>query len=149
MPAEVVSIHYVRSDGARAIKADAVEVRANHGIPEDYRSGQNPRRQLTLIEEEALEEVARLLGRPVPEGGSRRQVVVRGIDLNKMIGHRIRLGEIVLSVERYCAPCERMNQELGPGGRDALRWKAGVTARVVSGGTLRVGDPVTLLPDSD
>ncbi|HWO56239.1 MAG TPA: MOSC domain-containing protein [bacterium] len=149
MPAEVVSIHYVRSDGARAVKADAVEVRANYGIPEDYRSGQSPRRQLTLIEEEALQEAARLLGRPVPEGASRRQVVVRGIDLNKMIGHHIRLGEITLSVERYCAPCERMNQELGPGGRDALRWKAGVTARVVSGGTLRVGDPVTLLPDSD
>lgn len=143
-PGEVVSIHFVREDGGRATKVEKTEVRADFGIPEDYRSGKNKRRQLTLIEEEALAEAARILGRPVPDGSSRRQVVTRGLDLNTLIGHLIRLGDVALSVERYCAPCQRMNEELGPGGRDALRWKAGVTCRVIEGGTLRVGDRVVL-----
>lgn len=143
-PGEVVSIHFVREDGGRATKVDSAEVRTDYGIPEDYRSGGNKRRQLTLIEEEALAEAAKILGRPVPEGASRRQVVVRNIDLNKMIGHTIHVGDVVLAVERYCAPCHRMDEELGPGGRDALRWKAGVTCRVVSGGKLKVGEKVVL-----
>jgi len=143
-PGEVVSIHFVREDGGRATKVDSAEVRTDFGISEDYRSGKNKRRQLTLIEEEALAEVAKILGRPVPDGASRRQVVVRGLDLNTLIGHSIRIGDLVLAIERYCAPCHRMNDELGPGGRGALRWKAGVTCRVVQGGTLRVGEKVVL-----
>ena len=148
-PGEVVSIHYVREDGGRATKVDSIEVRTDFGIPEDYRSGGNKRRQLTLVEEEALAEVARILGHPVPEGASRRQVVIRGLDLNTMIGHQIRIGEIVLAVERYCAPCQRMNEEFGPGGRDAMRWKAGVTCRVVQGGMLKVGEKTELSHSSE
>jgi MOSC domain-containing protein YiiM len=143
-PGEVVSIHFVREDGGRATKVDSIEVRTDFGIVGDYRSGGNPRRQLTLIEDEALSEAATILGRAVPEGGSRRQVVIRGLDLNTLIGHQIRIGDIVLAVERYCAPCQRMNGELGQGGRDALRWKAGVTCQVVRGGTLQVGEKVML-----
>lgn len=146
-PGEVVSIHFVREDGGRATKVDSIEVKTDFGIPGDYRSGTNPRRQITMIEEEALDEAAKILGRPVPEGASRRQVVVRSIDLNKMIGHTLKIGDITLSVERYCAPCHRMDEELGPGGRDALRWKAGVTCRVVSGGVLNVGQEITLADD--
>lgn len=143
-PGEVVSIHFVREDGGRATKVDSIEVKTDFGIPSDYRSGTNPRRQITMIEEEALDEAAKILGRPVPDGASRRQVVTRGLDLNTLIGHKIKIGDIVLAIERYCAPCGRMNEELGPGGRDALRWKAGVTCRVVSGGVLKVGESVTL-----
>ncbi len=147
-PGEVVSIHFVREDGGRATKVDSAEVRTDFGIPDDYRSGKNRRRQITMIEEEALSEAARILGRPVPDGASRRQVVIRGLDLNTLIGHSIRIGDIVLAIERYCAPCQRMNDELGAGGRDALRWKAGVTCRVVSGGMLRVGEKITLDQES-
>jgi MOSC domain-containing protein YiiM len=147
-PGEIVSIHFVRENGGRATKVDAAQVRTDFGIPEDYRSGTNRRRQITMIEEEALADAARILGRPVPDGASRRQVVVRGLDLNTLIGHAIRIGDVVLAIERYCAPCQRMNEELGPGGRDALRWKAGVTCRVVNGGTLRVGEKVALEQES-
>lgn len=143
-PGEVVSIHFVREDGGRATKVDSADVRTDFGIPEDYRSGKNRRRQITMIEEEALADAARILGRPVPDGASRRQIVIRGLDLNTLIGHSIRIGDVVLAIERYCAPCQRMNDELGVGGRDALRWKAGVTCRVVNGGLLRVGEKVIL-----
>ena len=142
MAGKVVSIHFVRENGGPATAVQTIEVRENYGFPEDYRSGTNKHRQITLIEEEALLDAASQLGRPVPEGASRRQVVIRGLDLNSAIGHNVRIGDIVLAVERYCAPCERMDEEIGPGGRDALRWKAGVCCSVRNGGTLHVGDSV-------
>ena len=142
MAGKVVSIHFVRESGGPAKAVQTIEVRENYGFPEDYRSGPNKNRQVTLIEEEALQNAAGQLGRSVAEGTSRRQVVIRGLDLNSAIGHNVRIGDIILAVERYCAPCERMDEELGPGGREALRWKAGVCCSVRKGGTLRVGDSV-------
>jgi MOSC domain-containing protein YiiM len=139
---EIVSIHFVRSDGGPAQKVEAIEIVDNFGFKEDYRSGPDKKRQITLVEDEALQEAARLLGRPVREGASRRQIVVRGLDLNSLIGSQVRLGSVTLAVEKYCAPCHRMEEELGPGGRDVLRWKAGVCCSVKSGGRVKVGDAV-------
>ena len=139
---EVISIHYVRENGGPATSVLTIEVRQNYGFPEDYRSGPWKKRQITVIEEEALLDAADQLGRSVPAGASRRQIVIRGLDLNSLIGHTVRIGDVVLTVERYCAPCQRMDEEIGPGGRDALRWKAGVCCSVEVGGTLHVGDLV-------
>ncbi len=139
---EIVSIHFVRSDGGPAQNVDAIDIVDNFGFKEDYRSGPDKKRQITLIEEEALQEAARLLGHPVREGASRRQIVIRGVDLNTLIGSHLRLGDVVLSVEKYCAPCHRMEEELGPGGKAALRWKAGVCCSVKNGGRVKVGDAV-------
>jgi hypothetical protein len=45
-------------------------------------------RSLTLVEEEVVDEVR------LPSGGTRRQLTVRGVRLNELIGKRFRVGEV-------------------------------------------------------
>jgi len=123
----------------------AGEVRANYGIEGDWRSRANTGAQLTLIEEEALYHVERTLGRVVKPGASRRQVVVRGIALNPTVGQRLRVGDLELEVTSLCDPCDNMERTIGPGARAALTDRGGIRTRVLAGGTLRVGDRVTVL----
>ncbi|UOQ71405.1 MOSC domain-containing protein [Hymenobacter cellulosilyticus] len=107
------------------------------------------KRQVTLIQHEHLQAVAGFLGReePVDPGRLRRNLVVSGLNLLALKNRRVQLGEeVILEVTGECHPCSRMEEELGPGGYNAMRGHGGLTARIIQGGLLRVGDAVRLLP---
>lgn len=142
---EVVSIHRVTVKDAPAEPLTEAVVRADRGIEGDWRGRPNSGGQLTLIEEEALEGVARRLGITVQPGSSRRQVVVRGMALNPTVGKVLRVGEVEVEVVMLCDPCDNMERKIAPGARDALTSRGGIRTRVLKGGTLRVGDRVSVL----
>jgi MOSC domain-containing protein YiiM len=137
---EVVSIHLVRQRHGAAEALQHAVVRTNYGLEGDWRSRRNRGGQLTLIEADALDEVGRLVGSPIPAGASRRQLVVRGVKLNELIGQRIRIGAVRLFVETPCDPCSRMEETIGAGAREALEGRGGVRCFVLAGGELHVGD---------
>ena len=75
----------------------------------------------------------------------RRNIVVSGINLLALHDHEISLGDgIVLKGTGYCVPCSRMEENLGPGGYNAMRGHGGITATVISGGKLAIGDPIAM-----
>lgn len=139
---KVLSIHRVHADGERAEELREADIKADFGMTGDYRSGHNPKRQITLVSDEVLRAVEEVLGVPVLPGASRRQIMVTGLDLNALIGREFRIGAVVLRGEMECAPCQRMEEEIGPGAREALIGRGGLCCRVLTGGTISAGDPV-------
>jgi MOSC domain-containing protein YiiM len=143
---EVVSIHLVRERHGAVEAVERVTVQTNYGLQGDWRSHRNRSGQLTLIEAEALTAVEHLLGVPIASGASRRQVVVRGVNLNDMVGQRLRIGQVHVFVETPCDPCSRMEETIGTGARNALEGRGGVRCFVLAGGELAVGDAVAVEP---
>lgn len=128
----------------------AVQARAGRGLAGDRYGRLGGNRQVTLIETEGLAAAGALLGTgAVDPALVRRNLAVSGIDLAALVGRRFAVGEAVLEGTGPCRPCAHMDEALGPGGRDALAGRGGLTARVIQGGHIRLGDPVrALAPDA-
>ena len=98
---------------------------------------------MTLIQREHLPVIAGLLARPdVPPDLLRRNLAISGLNVLALKDQVFTIGEVVLEGTGTCEPCSRMEDNLGPGGYNAMRGHGGVTARVLQGGVLRVGDEV-------
>lgn len=120
---------------------------ADRGIDGDrYRSSGS--RQVTLLERERLDAIESYVGAPVLPARLRRNLVVLGINLLALKGWRFAIGDAVLEWSGECHPCSRMEEELGPGGYNAVRGHGGITARVVVGAPIRCGDAVRRLARS-
>ncbi|HET6397720.1 MAG TPA: MOSC domain-containing protein [Pseudoxanthomonas sp.] len=131
-----------------AALVEVAEARAatGGGLAGDRYRGRDGRRGITLIQAEHLPAIAALCGRQaVAPSTLRRNVVVSGIPLVALKGRRFRVGGVVLEGTDPCDPCSRMEAALGPGGYNAMRGHGGLCARVVEGGTLRLGDAVEAL----
>ena len=104
-------------------------------------------RQVTLIQAEHLGVIATLARvEHVDAVALRRNLVVSGINLLALKNARLRIGEALLEIVGPCQPCSRMEEAIGPGGYAAMRGHGGMTARVVEGGPIAVGDAVTAVP---
>jgi MOSC domain-containing protein YiiM len=125
--------------------------RGGTGLDDDYhaRSGKSDR-QVTLIQFEHLGVIASLAGRAaVTPELFRRNIAVRGINLVALRERRFRIGEAILEGTGPCDPCSRMEENLGPGGLNAMRGHGGITARVLVEGVIHAGDAVQLLPPGE
>lgn len=123
---------------------------AGLGLEGDHRVGKTPGsgRQVTLISHEFIGQIATHLGRSeiAPEL-LRRNLVISGMNLNALRYQRIRIGEVIIEAGALCHPCSRMNQALGEGAVAAMLGYGGLCAKILQGGTLRVGDAVVKLDE--
>jgi len=123
----------------------SAEATAGGGLRGDRYAGGSGKRGVTLIQAEHLPAIAALAGRDIVPALLRRNVLVSGIPLIALKQRRFRIGDVVLEGTDPCDPCSRMETALGEGGYNAMRGHGGLCARIVSGGTFKVGDQVVAL----
>ena len=121
------------------IKVDGGLVGDRYFRPKD---GGKPDQEITLIESEALEALARECGITLQPVQARRNLVTRGVPLNHLIDREFTIGEVRLRGIRLCEPCGHLEEMTQKGIREGLAHRGGLRARVVKGGTVRVGDVV-------
>ena len=138
----VVAIHLGPEAEGKLGSVDSVRAVAGRGLEGDrhfHAEGAPPGQALTLVEEEVVEEVR------LPAGGTRRQVTVRGVRLNDLIGKRFRVGDVECYGVELCEPCLHLQSLTRPGIIDELVHRAGINADILTDGTISVGDPVAEL----
>lgn len=110
------------------------------------------KRELTLIQAEHLPIIARCCGLDAIDATQvRRNLVISGMNLLSMRSPfrdfrcHWQIGDsAVIEVTGTCDPCSRMEIEVGFGAYNAMRGRGGLTALIVAGGMIRVGDSVRL-----
>lgn len=102
-----------------------------------------PRREVTLIEMEALEVIETETGLRLFNGEHRRNLVVRGVHLRTLVHQLFAIGEVQLRGVQPCLPCGYLETISAPGIRNALRYRGGLRAAILSEGVLRIGDRLT------
>lgn len=123
-----------------------VEAITLKGLSGDHFSGSaTSKRQVTLIQQEHLYLIAAVMQLPDRTPAMlRRNIVVSGINLLALKDRRFWVGDVLLEYTGECHPCSRMEEILGPGGYNAVRGHGGITARIVRGGLINVGDDVSV-----
>lgn len=108
-----------------------------------------PYRGITLLSAGQWAQVQNEIGRELPWHTRRANVLLDADGLGDLIGLTLRAGEVEMRVMGETRPCGLMD-ELCPGLRKALTGdcRGGVHAWVLKGGTLRVGDTVTVIEDA-
>ena len=150
--ATIEHIFVAPAKGAPAVSVASVEAITGQGLAGDrYMQSKNrrgPDYQVTLIEVEHIEAFTAATNLALTPAMPRRNIVTRGVRLNDLVGKRFAVGEAVLEGIELCEPCGRFAKLTH---REVLAFfvgKGGLRARIVTGGALRVGDPVGSVPFS-
>ncbi|WP_345301402.1 MOSC domain-containing protein [Lysobacter hankyongensis] len=145
------TVRWIGLRPARDVPMRAVELAeaiAGKGLRGDRYGSGSGKRGITLIQAEHLPAIAALAGLDALEPSTlRRNVVIAGLPLIALKGRRFRIGDAICEGTSPCDPCSRMEAALGPGGYNAMRGHGGLCARILEGGTLRIGDAVEWLDD--
>lgn len=121
----------------------SITVRIGHGIEGDAHAG-DWHRQISLLATESVEPMRQKLP-DIPIGAFAENILTEGIELKSLpIGARLAVGETVLEVTQIGKECHTgcaIRTLVG----DCVMPREGIFARVVTGGTIRPGDAVTIL----
>jgi MOSC domain-containing protein YiiM len=129
------------------VAVEEAVVSLKEGLVGDHYAKKGGDRQVTLIQAEHLRGVAGMLHRETVDPSlTRRNLLISGINLLALKNARFQIGDsVVLETTGPCEPCSRMEENLGPGGYQAMRGHGGLTARVLQEGSIKLGDKVKLL----
>lgn len=144
---EAIAIRRVKSGQIDLVESAVAE--PERGLVGDHvvhgigASATNPgEKQITLVEAEALEAVRGEDNLVLSHSESRRNLLTRGVPLNHLVGKQFRVGSLLLEGQELCEPCSHLEKLTGKKLISPFLHRCGLRARIVEGGTVKVGDLV-------
>ena len=140
--AEVKAVCISERKGTMKHEVPEINVKLKHGIEGDAHAG-DWHRQISLLGTESVDKLRHILP-DIPAGAFAENILTEGITLYELpIGTRLRVGEALLEVTQIGKECHKdcaIRQQVG----DCVMPREGIFARVLMGGAVRPGDPVTV-----
>jgi MOSC domain-containing protein YiiM len=115
------------------------------GIVNDryYENFKEKKEQVTLINLEEINAFNNQVNQNIEPKDFRRNIIVSGIDLNKLIDKQIKINQVILKIHEICQPCKYLQDRLKlPSLVKLLVNKSGVRAEIIKSGNLSVGDTI-------
>lgn len=144
MPARISSIQACPGHREPMRPLGTARLESGIGLDGDKHANAASRRQVLIADREALDQLE------LEAGVIKENITVEGLDVMKLNpGTQLKLGaEAVLEITSICEPCFRMD-EIRPGLKAALEGRRGMNSRVISGGQIAVGDPITIVQQQE
>lgn len=152
MEATVSGLYITPEEAAPIERVDEVTAVAGLGIEgdryynrhKDLPEGQrSPEDEITLFQQEGVDRVNSETDLGITYEDMRRNVMTHGVDLDSLIGKRFKVGEVELEGLEPNPPCRHLQALAGKPLLKPMIDDAGIRARIVSGGTIRKGDPIS------
>jgi len=102
-----------------------------------------PKRELTLVEAEAIEAFRSEFKIDFGLDATRRNIVTRGVPLNHLVGKEFWVGEVKARGVQLCEPCATLQRLSHPKVLPGLLHRGGLRAQILTEGTIRVGATVS------
>ncbi len=146
---------YVAAQAAAPVQSlERVRARAGLGLEGDRYaamegtfSDRPGKRDVTLIESEALASYEQESGRKLSGAESRRNLLTQGVRLNELVGREFRVGAVRLRGLRLSEPCTHLTRLTHPETLRGMVHRGGLIAEVLCDGELKVGDEIEERPE--
>ena len=99
-----------------------------------------------MIESENIDEYNIKFGLDIPYIDFRRNVVTKGIQLNELIGKKLKVGNVELEGIELCRPCRHLTEMLDQKNilKEFMR-KGGLRCQIISSSKISVGDKIEII----
>ena len=145
---EVFKICITKNSGEEMQDIDSIEVLANKGIVNDRYFNENNDQdiQITFIESENIDYVNEISSTSVPYIDFRRNIITKGIKLNKLVDKEFLIGNVKIKGHRLCNPCKYLQDKLNI---ENLLKKlvniGGLRCEILTDGRISVKDKIKIL----
>ena len=145
---KVFKLGITKDSNKEIAEVSFIEVLANKGVVGDrhFDEYNDPYNQLTLIESENIDYYNTKYGLDIPYKDFRRNVVTKGIQLNDLIGKKIKIGNVEVEGIDLCRPCRHLTEVLNQSNilKEFLR-RGGLRCQVLNSSTINVDDEIKVI----
>ena len=142
---KIEAISITNTSEANTFYVNQANLEKGKGIVNDryYGNFKEKKEQVTLINLEEINNFNKQVQQNIEPKDFRRNIIVSGIDLNKLINKQIKINQVILKIHEICQPCKYLQDKL-----KLLRLvkllvnKSGVRAEIITSGNLSVGDKI-------